>query len=210
MNNMLGILVVAFATGITDEPSQRLDALELAVAELQVTAWWIQRVFAGSILAFSLGLFGVWKVFRGMVVKTIEKKWRTERAVIRDMIAAADLDHRILRDTEILAVSIEPDHEAGALLLRSGFHRVADALWQNEIQDDLFRAGRDADLVLLDQASAGQVDLWVSRCPDTIFVVYAQGHLTVADQSRVVFANTPLTLLSRTMEAARYRKLSSG
>jgi len=201
MKNILFLILLGAPA--TDEPSQRLDALEKAVAQLQATKSQVTGILGVGIIGTASLIFSLWAGTRKKIIQAIEKKWHAERDDIYAMIEKAKIDREVMEKTTIIALDPGNDHQEYKFLRKLGFLEVRRQTWS--ALETL--AEPECDLILVTNPNLEQVDGLLRRFPEPTFVVYTKDHLKVSDPDRVVFANSLITLYSRTVEAGRYHRL---
>lgn len=174
------------------------------------------KIILGSLLGLNLlGLFYAMKKLGEKHLDAVEKRlaYTTDRklSLIHEHLNALDHEREVKQKWRILILANPDDSSALDLLEGMGFdglslkpypgQPVLDAQRFAELGEERF------DLVLFDQLDEARINHYMGRSQKPVFVSYSPKpmRVNVAAQHKINFANSPMTLFNRIIEAARYQ-----
>ncbi len=147
-----------------------------------------------------------------MVEKRLEKITERKLSLIHQHLNTLDYEREVKERWRILILANSEDFTALGLLEGLGFKCLVPkpypALSNLDIQGHEELGEDRVDLVLFDQLDEEHIDCYVELSSKPLFVAYSPrpGRVNVKAQYKINFANSPMTLYNRIIEAARYQK----
>ena len=182
-----------------------------------------RRILVLEVLAYSgFGLLGIsyFLIFssKRKLIGKIEKEVETQLEhvtghklrLIQNTLHSLEWEQRLQKDLRILIVSDNQDTETFSLLEKLGFRKLQVKPYPSETDLDAKRFAEieeaSFDLVLLDGLGSARINAFVALSAKPLFVAYSPQakRIEVKAQDKINFANSPMTLYTRIIEAVRY------
>jgi len=154
----------------------------------------------------------IWLVPRWAEKRTLEKLDR-KTALLEEVLTSAGGDREIRSSERVWVFSRHAESKVVAHLRRLGFQGITPVLAGPSPSESWIEAqrGTERGLVVFDQLSDEWINTFVAQTDDPAFVSYHLGKARqeIRDPERMSYANTPMTLYARILEAARFRRSMS-
>ena len=192
-----------FATGAEGDPdvNERIAQLERAVNQLMETRTWVSWLTGTNLL----GVLALWLSLHRYIRKKIKTQLtdllRSEYQTVESMVDKEARNRELLENQEFVVLRFGKEKAVYRQLINSGFKKVHDRLWDDKKTDTFFDQYPDSYLLVLDEPPSEIVNLWLEEFPKRRFVAFTENRLNVIDPGRVVFANSLMTLVARTLNA---------
>lgn len=167
--------------------------------------------FGWNLLAIAFAVWGVGKKHMDRVEKRLAVTADRKLSLINDHLNALDHEREVKQQWRILILANPGDSSALDLLQGLGFKSLAlKELPAQPALDKLAFAAfgeRRFNLVVFDQLDEDRIDGYLAFSQKQVFVAYSPKpmRVNVAVQAKINFANSPMTLLNRIIEATRYQ-----
>ena len=188
----------------TDMAAQRNDFFG-KIQEYETLKWFIFFVLGTTLASF----FNVWgKIIDWRLAKIFDRKAH----LIQEMLEKQDEERQFQHKLKLLLISDREPSTTTRLLAGHQFRNIhlktfpsgweLDAKRFSDFEEDQF------DLIVFDNLDARRIDAFTEHSGKKVFVAYSAvpDRQMVRHQEKINFANSPMTLYSRVVEAARYQK----
>lgn len=174
--------------------------------EKRILPWEVVVGILGlSVLGIFYKIITLDKWMKKWIDDRLEQKFDDHTRAINAMIDDRNLEDRLKKQMRMLLLNGDGNRRTLSQLQGWGFKKV----WVKALEDyQTDPKPEDYDLIILDQLNQEQVEQIMQALPSRVLVSYTKQHFNRFDnQGRVNLANSPMTLLARVVEAAKFIEL---
>ena len=186
---------------------QRVDA---QIRDLQTFKNMMLTLGFGTLLALGISTFGLFRWSDKKIKKKVRRIVNRDPELLGRLIDQADKDRRIREKLKILLVG-KGGMEAWGIVKQLGFRELEAAVFPAgaELDENAFREFQENqyDLIVFDRLAGKEIDAYIEHSAKGVFVGFSPDRVIVQRNDRINFANSPMTLYTRILEAARYQEL---